>query len=146
MTDTTVKLQVLPNGKHLELPSYQTSGAAGADIRSADALMVGNNETVMVSTGLAMEIPEGFEIQVRSRSGMASKGIFVTNSPGTIDSDYRGEVKILLTNLSGQPYFVNRNDRIAQLLLQPVYRATFTVVDGLSPTGRGSGGYGSTGV
>jgi deoxyuridine 5'-triphosphate nucleotidohydrolase len=146
MQTITTKLKVLPHGELLPLPTYQTLGSAGMDLHSAENRMVGNGETVLVATGLAMEIPEGYEMQIRSRSGMASKGIFVTNSPGTIDSDYRGEIKVILTNHSGKLYQIKRGDRIAQALIAEVIRTNFKIVEDLTPTARGVGGYGSTGA
>jgi dUTP pyrophosphatase len=139
-------IKVLLERTSLPLPAYQTEGAAGMDVRSSESVTVGKGETAMVRTGLYMAIPENFEVQVRSRSGMASKGIFVTNSPGTIDSDYRGEIKVLLSNHSTFDFEVRPGDRIAQLVLAPVYRIEFEQVDELPPTVRGNGGYGSTGV
>lgn len=146
MRSITVKLRVSETAQDIPLPLYQTLGAAGMDLYAAENLMVGKGETAMVSTGLFVEIPEGYEIQIRSRSGMASKGIFVTNSPGTIDSDYRGEIKVLLTNSSAFDFPIWRGDRIAQALLAEVIKIHWEVVDELSDTIRGDGGYGSTGA
>ncbi len=131
------------------LPSYQTVGSAGADvcalIDSPICLKPGMRE--MVPTGLHFEIPLGFEIQMRPRSGLAAKhGISCVNSPGTIDSDYRGEVKVILINLGQEDFIINNGDRIGQVVLAPVYQADFLIVDELSDTERGSGGFGSTGV
>ena len=131
------------------LPSYQTSGAAGADVTacldSPAELLPGCR--MLVPTGLSFESPEGYEIQVRPRSGLAARhGVTVLNAPGTIDSDYRGEVKVLLVNLGQLPYVIKPGDRIAQLVLSPVARASFVPSSSLSGTERGGGGFGSTGV
>ncbi|MGP1458665.1 MAG: dUTP diphosphatase [Treponema sp.] len=130
-------------------PSYQTRGAAGADIAaclsSPVTIPAGGRE--LIPTGLSFSIPDGFEIQVRPRSGLAAKnGVTVLNSPGTIDSDYRGELKIILANLGDEPFTVNDGDRIAQIVVAPVTRARFEKVDVLDETERGKGGFGSTGV
>ena len=136
----------------LSLPRYETLGSAGADIRAClpdqqTSLILGPSERVLIPTGLAMEIPLGFEIQVRPRSGLALKTpLFLCNSPGTIDSDYRGEVKILMGNLSARPYAVRHGERIAQILLAPITQAVFELTDELNPTERGTGGFGSTGI
>jgi dUTP pyrophosphatase len=133
------------------LPSYETTGAAGADVRasleSKDTLVIKPGERVLVPTGLSMEIPYGYEVQVRPRSGMSFKtALMVLNSPGTIDSDYRGEVKIILGNLGTKDEVINHGDRVAQLVLAPVTQAHYTVTESeLSETARGSGGFGSTG-
>lgn len=123
-----------------------TKGAAGVDVAAVGNHIIEPGKTRMIPTGLAVAIPEGFEIQVRSRSGMASKGIFVTNSPGTIDSDYRGEIGVILTNSTEQPYYITDGERVAQLVVSPVYEPVFEEVEELSTTARGDGGYGSTGV
>jgi dUTP pyrophosphatase len=133
------------------LPSYETTGAAGADVRasleSKDTLVIKPGERVLVPTGLSMEIPYGYEVQVRPRSGMSFKtALMVLNSPGTIDSDYRGEVKIILGNLGTKDEVINHGDRVAQLVLAPVTQAHYVVTESeLSETARGSGGFGSTG-
>lgn len=133
------------------LPTYETKGAAGADVRasleSKTELIIKPGERVLVPTGLSMEIPEGYEVQVRPRSGLSFKtGLMVLNSPGTIDSDYRGEVKIILGNLGKSDEVVKHGDRIAQLVLAPVVQACYFEFDGdLSDTKRGAGGFGSTG-
>lgn len=132
----------------LPLPAYQTAGAAGADVCAAltEPLTVAPLQRVRVPTGLAMAIPAGFEIQVRPRSGLAARdGITVLNAPGTIDSDYRGELQILLVNLSDQPVQLRRGDRVAQLIVAPVVQAQFQPVASLDVTLRGAGGFGSTG-
>jgi dUTP pyrophosphatase len=139
--------------RSLPVPSYETPGAAGADVRanlSADQRATGVTlapmQRLVVPTGLRMEIPVGYEVQIRPRSGLASKhGITLPNTPGTIDSDYRGPLGVALVNLSDVPYTVQHGDRIAQMIVAPVVQATFTVVDALSETARGTGGFGSTG-
>lgn len=131
------------------LPSYQTKGAAGADICACieSDVVIGVGERVMVPTGLFFEIPQGYEVQVRPRSGLAVKnGVTCLNTPGTIDSDYRGEVKVILINLGQKPFTVKNGDRIAQIVVSPVEQASFCKVDVLSSTERGEGGFGSTGV
>jgi dUTP pyrophosphatase len=133
-------------GQDLELPSYQTPGAAGMDVRAAEERMLQPGETVLIPTGFSMEIPVGFEAQMRPRSGLAAKhGITLLNSPGTIDHDFRGEVQVILTNLGHEPFFVHRGDRIAQMVIAKVERAEIEVVSELSKTERGSGGFGHTG-
>ncbi|MBP3416865.1 MAG: dUTP diphosphatase [Spirochaetaceae bacterium] len=131
------------------LPSYQTAGAAGADVCAClpQPIVLEPGARAMVPTGLSFEIPCGYEIQVRPRSGLAAKnGVTVLNSPGTIDSDYRGEVKVILINLGSEPFAIAHGDRIAQLIVAPVEQAQFHVVESLSSTQRGQGGFGSTGV
>ncbi len=133
----------------LQLPCYQSSAAAGLDVQAAVASEVRlvPGQISLLPTGFAVGIPPGYEIQVRPRSGLAAKhGITLINSPGTIDSDYRGEVKIALINLGGLPYVVQRGDRIAQLVLAPVMRARLQVVSELGATARAAGGFGHTGV
>ncbi len=131
------------------IPEYKTSGAAGADLCALlDApLTIPAGSYAMVPTGLFFEIPEGYEVQVRPRSGLAAKnGVTVLNTPGTIDSDYRGEIKIILINLGTSDFTVNSGDRIAQMVVAPVTQATFSLTDSLSETERGTGGFGSTGL
>lgn len=131
------------------VPMYKTTGAAGADICALlnEPITIHKGEKVMVPTGLFCEIPEGYEIQVRPRSGLASKnGITVLNTPGTIDSDYRGEIKVILINLGNEDFVINSGDRIAQIIVAPVIQASFEIVDSLSDTERGSNGFGSSGV
>ncbi len=136
----------LPHGEGLDLPAYATDGAAGMDAVSAEAVTLAPGARHAVATGLAVAIPYGFEIQVRPRSGLALKhGITVPNTPGTIDSDYRGELKIILINHGTEPFEIRRGDRIAQLVLAPVTRASWLKVDELEETARGEGGFGSTG-
>lgn len=134
----------------LGLPSYRTAGAAGADVRACLGrgrdLVVGPGRRELVPTGLAVEIPPGFEIQVRPRSGLSFRTpLMVLNAPGTIDSDYRGEVKVLLGNMGGEDVTVRHGDRIAQFVLAPVVRAAFVPGAALGRTARGAGGFGSTG-
>lgn len=131
------------------VPSYETSGAAGADVRAFlnEPVVIPVGKRAMIPTGLFFAIPEGFEIQVRPRSGLAAKnGVTVLNTPGTIDSDYRGEVKIILINLGDADFTVNNDDRIAQLIVAPVTQGIFVKTDKLDETERGAGGFGSTGV
>lgn len=132
------------------LPSYETPGAAGADLRAhlpAGAVTLAPGARALLPTGLAMAVPLGFEVQIRPRSGLALKhGVTLVNSPGTIDADYRGEVGIILLNTGDQPFEINHGDRIAQMVLAPVVQAQFELVKTLDSTARGTGGFGSTGV
>lgn len=147
MTDTIViRLQRLPHGDGLPLPAYATAGAAGMDIVAAEDVTIQPGARHAVATGFAIAIPDGFEVQVRPRSGLALNfGITCLNTPGTIDSDYRGEVKVILANLGAAPFEVIRGARIAQLVPAPVLRAALAEVPSLDETVRGSGGFGSTG-
>lgn len=141
-----ISLLRLPHGEGLTAPAYATAGAAGMDVVAAEDLDLAPGARHAVATGFAMAIPEGYEVQVRPRSGLALKhGITCLNTPGTIDSDYRGEVKVILANLGDAPFPIRRGDRIAQLVPAPVQRARFAMVDSLDDTARGSGGFGSTG-
>jgi dUTP pyrophosphatase len=141
-----VQVVRLPHGEGLELPRYATAGAAGMDVLAAEDVMLAPSARHAVATGLAVAIPPGYEIQVRPRSGLALKhGISVPNTPGTIDSDYRGELKVILINHGVEPFAIRRGDRIAQLVLAPVTLAEWAEVDELDETGRGAGGFGSTG-
>ncbi|MFN4114171.1 MAG: dUTP diphosphatase [Sphingomonadaceae bacterium] len=141
-----VALMRLPHGEGLELPDYATAGAAGMDVVSAEDLVLAPGACHAVATGLAMAIPPGYEIQVRPRSGLALKhGITVPNTPGTIDSDYRGELRVILINHGPGPFAIARGDRVAQLVLAPVTRAVWQEVAQLDDTARGAGGFGSTG-
>jgi dUTP pyrophosphatase len=141
-----IELKRLPNGEGLPLPAYATEHAAGMDVVAAESVTLAPGARHAVATGFAIAIPHGFEVQVRPRSGLALKhGITCLNTPGTIDSDYRGEVKVILANLGEQPFEVIRGERIAQLVPAPVIKASFTLVEALSETERGGGGFGSTG-
>lgn len=141
-----VQIRRLPHGEGLALPAYATAGAAGMDVLAAEDVRLTPGARHAVATGFAMAIPEGFEIQVRPRSGLALKhGISLPNTPGTIDSDYRGELKIIMINLGDSDFAIARGDRIAQLVLAPVVLADWTEVDALDETTRGGGGFGSTG-
>lgn len=141
-----VSVKRMPHGEGLALPAYATGGAAGMDVLAAEDVTIAPGTRHAVATGLMLAIPEGFEIQVRPRSGLALKhGISVPNAPGTIDSDYRGELKVILINHGEEPFAVRRGDRVAQLVLAPVVRAAWDEVDTLDDTVRGAGGFGSTG-
>lgn len=144
--DVPVRVKRLPHGEGLALPDYATTGAAGMDVLAAEDVVIAPGARHAVATGLAVAIPEGFEIQVRPRSGLALKhGITVPNTPGTIDSDYRGELKVILINLGSEAFEIRRGDRVAQLVLAPVTRASWLPVEELDETARGAGGFGSTG-
>ena len=147
MTDPVdVKVKRLPHGHGLDLPRYATGGAAGMDVLAAEAIVLKPGPRHAVATGFALAIPEGYEVQVRPRSGLALKhGITVPNTPGTIDSDYRGELKVILINHGADNFAIERGDRIAQLVLAPVVQAAWEEVDELDETTRGAGGFGSTG-
>lgn len=141
-----VKVKRLPHGLDLPLPAYATAGAAGMDVVAAEDVVIAPGARHPVATGLALAIPEGFEIQVRPRSGLAFKhGITVPNTPGTIDSDYRGELRVLLINHGVEPFAIQRGDRVAQLVLAPVVQAAWEEIEELDETARGAGGFGSTG-
>jgi dUTP pyrophosphatase len=141
-----VRIKRLPHGEGLDLPRYATAGAAGMDVLSAEDVIIEPGARHAVATGLAVAIPPGYEIQVRPRSGLALKhGISVPNTPGTIDSDYRGELKVILINHGAEPFVIHRGDRIAQLVLAPVTLAEWDEVSELDETMRGAGGFGSTG-
>jgi dUTP pyrophosphatase len=142
-----IAIQRLPNGGGLPLPAYASDGAAGMDIVAAETLTLRPGARHAVATGFAMAIPPGYEVQVRPRSGLALKhGVTCLNTPGTIDSDYRGEVKVILANLGDESFEIRRGDRIAQIVPAPVQRAAFAEVATLDETQRGAGGFGSTGV
>lgn len=141
-----IKIKRLPHGEGLPLPAYASAQAVGLDVVAAESVRLWPAGSHAVATGFAIAIPEGYEVQVRPRSGLALKhGISVLNTPGTIDSDYRGEVKVILANLGGIPFDVVRGERIAQLVPAPVLRANFEEVENLDETARGAGGFGSTG-
>jgi len=144
-----VLVRRLPHGGDVPLPEFATAGAAGADVRAAvrEATELAPGERVAVPTGLVLAVPAGYKVQVRPRSGLALRhGVTVANAPGTIDSDYRGEVMVILVNLGREPFAIRRGDRIAQLVVAPVQRACFSERAELPPTERGAGGFGSTGV
>ena len=143
-----LEVEVLPHGEGLPLPSYASEGSSGLDLRAAveAEVVIPPGGWALIPTGIKVAIPKGFEGQVRPRSGLALRhGIAVLNAPGTIDSDYRGEVKVIVLNLGREPFVVRRGDRIAQLVISPVARAEVVRVERVEPTGRGEGGFGSTG-
>ncbi|TRW17080.1 dUTP diphosphatase [Glacieibacterium frigidum] len=145
-SEVPIRVVRLRHALDLPLPEYATEGAAGMDIVSAETLTLSPGDRAGVPTGLSIAIPDGYEVQVRPRSGLALKhGLTVANAPGTIDSDYRGEVKVILINLGPRPVHIERGMRIAQLVVAPVTRGRFEEVDSLDDTARGSGGFGSTG-
>lgn len=144
----TIPLKILPHGRGLDLPAYATAHAAGLDLRAAveAPLTLAPGQRALVPTGLSLAIPAGFEAQIRPRSGLALKhGVTCLNSPGTIDADYRGEVKVLLVNLGAEPFVVQRGERIAQMVVAAHAVATWNVVEQLPTTERGEGGFGHTG-
>lgn len=144
-----INLKILKNGQGLELPQYATSASAGLDLRAAieTSVTVGAGKRALIPTGLAMSLPIGYEAQIRSRSGLALKhGITVLNSPGTIDSDYRGELGVILLNTGDEDFVVERGMRIAQLVVSKFEKISWNVVEDLETTDRAAGGYGSTGM
>lgn len=144
--DLPIALKRLPHGEGLPLPAYATAHAAGLDVVAAESLTLAPGARHAVATGFAIAIPAGYEVQVRPRSGLALKhGITCLNAPGTIDADYRGEVKVILANLGDAPFEVVRGERIAQLVPALVLRARFEQAERLDETDRGAGGFGSTG-
>jgi dUTP pyrophosphatase len=150
MTHVQLRIQRLPHGADLPLPSYQSAHAAGLDLVAAvpesEPVTLAPGAHRLIPTGLAIALPDGFEAQVRPRSGLAARhGVTVLNTPGTIDADYRGEIKVLMINLGPVPFTVTRGMRIAQLTIAPVVRASIAEVPELEPTARGTGGFGSTG-
>nr|WP_321359804.1 dUTP diphosphatase [uncultured Hyphomonas sp.] len=150
MNEVNVAVLPLPHFEGLQLPAYETIGSAGMDVRAAvpegEPMVLAPGERAMVPTGLSVAIPQGYEIQVRPRSGLAAKhGLTCLNAPGTIDSDYRGEIKVILVNLGQAAFTIQRGERIAQLVLAPVTRLAWQAVDSLDETARGAGGFGSTG-
>lgn len=143
-----VPLTVLPHGEGLDTPAYATEGSAGCDLRAAieAELTITAGGRALVPTGIAVAIPPGYEGQVRMRSGLAhDKGLALLNAPGTVDSDYRGELRIIIANLGAEPVTIHRGDRIAQIVFAPVVQARFERVAELPPTPRGTGGFGSSG-
>ena len=145
-----IAVRLLPHAEGLPLPAYETPGSAGMDLRAAvpedEPLVLKPGARLLAPTGLCMAIPQGYEVQVRPRSGLAAKaGVTCLNTPGTIDSDYRGEVKVILINLGAEDFIIRRGDRIAQMVVAPVAQAAWVEVDSLDDTARGAGGFGSTG-
>ena len=143
-----VAVRILAHGEGLELPNYATAGSAGCDLRAAvsEPVVIEPKGRALIPTGLAIALPEGWEAQVRPRSGLAIKhGVTVINAPGTIDADYRGEVKVALVNLGQAPFRVERGERVAQMVVAPVHQVAWDVVAELPTTERGAGGFGSTG-
>lgn len=145
-----IEFKYLDHGTDLPIPEYETSASSGMDLRAAvpenAPIILKSGEVALIPTGFAMALPAGFEAQVRPRSGLAAKhAVSVLNTPGTIDADYRGEVKVILTNFGPEPFTVERGMRIAQMIIAPVTTANWRVVETLSETERGSGGFGSTG-
>lgn len=150
MPTTIVRIKTLPHFEGLTLPSYETAGSAGMDLRAAipdgSEVTLRPGERILIETGLAIALDNGFEAQIRSRSGLAIRhGVACLNSPGTIDSDYRGEIKVILINHGQEAFTVRRGDRVAQMVVCAVANATLTVCTELDETTRGSGGFGSTG-
>lgn len=142
-----IPVKRLDSAGDLPLPSYETNGSAGMDVRATEAATISPGKRGLVGTGFAFAIPEGYEVQVRPRSGLAlKKGVTVLNTPGTIDSDYRGEIKVILANLGEKDFIIERGDRIAQIVVAPVQRGNLIEVADLDETARGTGGFGSTGV
>jgi dUTP pyrophosphatase len=149
VTEPTLALERLPHGSDLPLPAYQTEGSAGLDLVAAlgAPLTLAPGERTLVPTGLKMAIPSGYEAQIRPRSGLALKhGLTIPNSPGTIDSDYRGEVKVILQNGGQVPFVIERGMRVAQMVIAPVARVELSVVESVDATARGEGGFGHTGA
>lgn len=149
MTTVSVNVMRLAHGQDLPLPAYATTDSAGMDLLSAEtgSVTLEPGARAMIATGIAVQLPSGFEAQVRPRSGLAAKhGVTVLNSPGTIDADYRGEIKVILVNLGDRPVILARGDRIAQMIIAPVIQAVWNEVKSLEETIRGQGGFGSTGI
>ena len=147
----TIAITRLAHAQDLPLPAYETSGAAGMDLRAAVAqdvpIILRPGARTMAPTGLCIALPQGFEAQIRPRSGLAAKaGVTCLNSPGTIDSDYRGEIKVILINLGADDFIIRRGDRVAQMVIAPVVQASWAEVESLDETTRGAGGFGSTGA
>jgi len=150
MNKVTIEVAPLPHFAGLQLPAYETALSAGMDLRAAvpehEPMVVAPGQRVLAPTGLTIALPAGYEAQVRPRSGLALKhGLTCLNTPGTIDADYRGEVKVILINLGAEPFTIKRGERIAQMVIAPVTQADWKVADSLSDTSRGAGGFGSTG-
>ena len=148
MTNITINVKQLPHAEGLALPAYQSAGAAGMDVMAAlaEPVYLAPGARTAIPTGLSISVPAGYEAQIRPRSGLAFRhGLTVVNAPGTIDSDYRGEIKILLINLGAETIEISHGMRIAQMVIAPVVQASLQEVDSLSGTDRGAGGFGSTG-
>jgi len=144
-----IKIKRLDGGKDIPLPSYETEGSSGMDLRAAvqERVTLNPGEIRLIPTGIAVAVPPGYEAQIRPRSGLALKhGIGMVNSPGTIDSDYRGEIGLVMINWGKEPFTISRGDRIAQMLITRVYRAEIREVDDLDCTSRGEGGFGHSGI
>lgn len=149
MNEIKIRLQTLPHGANLELPRYESASAAGMDLRAAltEDMALEPGRFALIPTGFAMALPVGFEAQIRPRSGLAAKsGVTVLNAPGTVDADYRGEVKICLINHGSAPFVITRGMRIAQMVIAPVTQAHWQITAELDETARGAGGFGSTGT
>jgi dUTP pyrophosphatase len=143
-----LKIKVLPGNEDIPLPEYATGGSAGLDLRAAvgEPIILKSKERALVPTGIIIGLPKGFEAQVRPRSGLAVRnGIMLVNSPGTIDSDYRGEIKVIMFNSGDEPFEIKRGDRIAQLIISKYERVVLKKVDEIEETSRGDGGFGHTG-
>jgi dUTP pyrophosphatase len=148
MSEIPVSIRQLPNGEGLALPAYATAQSSGLDLKAAlsEDIVIGPGKHTVIPTGVAIALPDGFEAQVRPRSGLAAKhAVTVLNSPGTIDTDYRGEIRVVLANHGADSFTVSRGMRIAQLVIAPVSRITWNEVDALTDSPRGDGGFGSTG-
>ncbi len=144
--DKTITINIVREAEDIPLPRYATSGSSGLDIHANETVTIPPRGVAMIATGIKVSIPEGYEIQIRSRSGFAAKhGLFVLNSPGTIDADYRGEIKVIMANFSDIPFTVHRLDRIAQMVPAQVTKAECAVTEALSDTKRGTGGFGHSG-
>jgi len=144
-----IKIKRMDGHRDIPIPTYETKGSAGMDLRAAvnEAVTINPGEIRLIPTGLMVSIPGGYEAQIRPRSGLALKhGIGMVNSPGTIDSDYRGEIRVIMINWGEEPFVVHRGDRIAQMIITQVFRAGFLEVEELEPTGRGEGGFGHSGL
>lgn len=144
-----VALQILPHGKDLPVPAYATAGSAGMDLSAAidEKITLAPGQRILIPTGIGIALPPGFEAQIRPRSGLAAKnGVTVLNTPGTIDADYRGEIKVILINLGQEPFIIERGMRIAQMVITRYEQAQFKIVENLDETTRGAGGFGSTGT
>jgi dUTP pyrophosphatase len=149
MEKIPVKITRLQKDNDLPLPTYESEGSSGMDIRAdvTEPVLLNPGEIKLIPTGFAVSVPPGYEAQIRPRSGLALKhGIGLVNSPGTIDSDYRGEIGIIMTNWGSESFFIRKGDRIAQMIISKVYKADFVVTDSLDETSRGEGGFGHTGI